>query len=41
MVVVADESVYTEKVCGIPLSLLSKLTVTCAPAGTVSVLWLN
>ena len=38
MVVVAEESVYTAKLCGIPESMLSKFTVTCAPAGTVIVL---
>lgn len=34
-------SVYSAKLCGMPLSLLSKFMVTCAPAGTVSSLWLK
>ncbi len=37
----ALESVYTAKLCGIPLSILLKLMVTCAPAGTVMVLILK
>ncbi len=35
--VVADESVYTARLCEMPLSLLLKFTVTFAPAGTVIV----
>ncbi len=34
----ALESLYREKLCGIPLSWLSKFNVTLAPAGTVMVL---
>jgi hypothetical protein len=41
MAVVAEEFVYTAKLCGMPESWLSKFTVTDAPAGTVIVLKLN
>lgn len=41
IVVAALESVYTAKLCGIPESLLLKLTVTFAPAGTVIVFLSN
>jgi hypothetical protein len=39
--VAADESVYSAKLCGTPASLLVKVIVTDAPAGTVIVDVLN